>query len=86
MNLRGVKSGCKVFGLKKGAAIKGETKVSWVLAALSLCEGQVEEGLARALEIFLGALLSYSDQNELCTPFEEDLVLRIQGLTCLHSL
>lgn len=75
-----------MFRLKQGAVIKGEIGVSWVLAALSLCEGQMEEGLERGLEIVLGALLQYSDQNEVCTALEEDSVQRIQGLTCLHSL
>lgn len=79
----GLRSGCResslevlaevqVRWLKPGAVTKVGLKVSWVSAALSLCEGQVEEVLAKALEIVVGILLQDSDRNELCTSFKEE--------------
>lgn len=70
-----------MFSLKQGAVIQGESEVSWVLAALSLGEGPAE-----SIRSCSRCSLQYSDQNDLCAPFEEDLLLRIQGLTRLHSL
>lgn len=72
----GLRSGCRETSsggscrgpgqrwLKQGTVIKGLLMVSWVLAALTVCGGQVEKWLARVLEIVPGIC-------KLCSPVQE---------------